>query len=109
MTRAAKHGFCPRCRRHTIAGDDDDALALPALADFVALTHRGELLAVVDGRTTYHLDDGRLYRRDRWQLHRPADPVLPQHRCDQPVPVAWRQPIAPDPARPEDDPEEAPF
>lgn len=104
MTRRARHGFCPRCGRHAVAGDDADAIALPALADPYPLTHRGELLANVDGRRTYLLDDGRLYARDRWQLHRPAAPVLAGHRCGAPVPPDWRAPVPADPPTPQEVP-----
>lgn len=91
---------CPACGAATLVGLDGDACALTATVDVRPLTRTGELLAVVDGRRTYHLAGGRLDRRDRWRIRTATTPVLPEHRCHAPIPDAWRLPPAPSAPRP---------
>lgn len=104
MTRRALESTCPQCWAEIVTGYDGDACAFMAAVDSQRLTHRGELLAVCDGRRTYALDiHGALHRRDRWQLRRQGrEPVLAEHRCHQPIPATWRAAVV-EPTRQEVD------
>ena len=94
MTRRALVADCRDCRQLTLAGTDRNRAALGAIVDNLPLTRGGELLAVLSGRKVYALDiRGALNRRDRWMIRTPSrDPVLPEHRCGDPVPHSWRAP-----------------
>lgn len=88
------------CGARVLAGVDADRCAFNAAVDNSPLTRRGELLAVVAGRRTYELADGRLYRRDRWSIRStPRGAVLAEHDCT-PIPAGWRLPPAPRPPAP---------
>lgn len=93
MSRRA-HGAVCRCGAAILAGDDGDVAAVGARVDPRHLNRTGELLAVIDRRTTYALDPrGALHRRDRWTIRAPArGPVLASHQCGRPLPVHWLTP-----------------
>ena len=94
--RKAKATACKQCGAHIAVGLDDDQCALPAAADPTPLTWAGELAARLNGRRTYEIAARELWHRYREQLRRPApDPVLPEHRCNDPVPTTWLQPVPP--------------
>lgn len=94
MIRRAAATECGTCWAQTLTGVDADTAALRAVVDNWPLTRTGELLAVVAGRATYSLDlTGALHRRDRWSIRRqPRQPVYAEHRCHQPLPLAWCAP-----------------
>lgn len=106
--RKAKLDICP-CGTPVLAGLDDDACAWPAVVDTSPLIPAGELAAVyLEDRRTYDLCVGELWRRERTQHGRESRaPVLPEHRCNDPVPSAWTKP--PDPNRRKDLPDDPPF
>lgn len=85
------------CGIPTLAGFDDHVAALDAWCDLGQLTAEGELRALLDGRQTYRLWNGReLRRRDRWNIpgHPPTQraPVFAEHRCHHPIPATWCMP-----------------
>lgn len=94
MSRSAVDVYCPKCRQPTLVGLSDDRAGYNVRVDPWPLTRGGELLAVVDRRTTFGRDrDGSLHRRCRWQIRATADrPVLAEHRCSSPLPFGWRAP-----------------
>ena len=91
--RKAKAILC-RCGVPVIAGLDDDVCAFTVAADVTALSWAGELAcAVVQARPVFELSGKELHRRYPWRQSRPCEqPVLPEHRCNDPVPPAWTSP-----------------
>lgn len=107
LSRKAKARECRKCRAWVLAGLDGDVAAMEAIADPHYLTAVGELEALLDERTTYDLEHGRLYRRYHWNIAKRAAGtrhlVLAQHRCQQAMPREWQLP------RPERSSQEAEF
>lgn len=96
--RTAGLHLCPRCRRPTLTGLDDDTAARTAHADPAPITPLGEALAVLAGRGTYDLTaiggKRQLWRRDQWHIAGARRyPVLAEHRCGQPL-DAHAEPVA---------------
>ncbi|KAB2347319.1 hypothetical protein [Actinomadura rudentiformis] len=88
--RTAILGRCPRCYAPILTGLDDDNAARTARADPTPITPLGEAVALLAGRATYDLlaPYGRreLWRRDQWHISGARKhPVLPEHRCGQPL------------------------
>jgi len=81
---------------------------MAAVADPVPLSWAGELACnVTQARATYELSVGELHRRYPWRQRQACDePVLPEHRCNDPVPNTWTK--LPNPNLRED-PDEPPF
>lgn len=98
VTDWARPTRCLHCRRPVIEGLDAKILAFTATCDPWPLDPTGELLALLDGRTTYELvaEGGRrrLYRRPPQRIaaappgqrsHAGRFDTLATHRCDQPA------------------------
>lgn len=103
LTRNARMRPHRDCGQLTLAGYDSDRASLDAWCDPYPLTADGEVQALLDERTTYHLWGGRLERRDRWTIRgipagSPSHPVFAEHRCRLPVPRPWR--LSPPPPAP---------
>lgn len=82
--------LCPRCKHPVLSGLDDDNAARTAHADPTPINAIGEALALLSGRATFDLTSGdgkkQLWRRDQWNIAgRRKYPVLPEHRCGQPL------------------------
>lgn len=89
-------GHACGCGAAVLAGVDNDRCGLNATVDPTPLSQAGEWLAVLAGRTTYELADGRLYRRDRWTIATPPrGATVAGHRCRDPIPATWHAPPAP--------------
>lgn len=87
---------CPDCSTLVLVGLDDDSCAFVASAELHPLLHAGELAAIyVEARRTYLLRAGELTVRYLEQYRHPATgPVLPEHRCADPIPAAWLAPTS---------------
>ena len=84
------------CGAPVVAGLDADTCAFPVTSDPVFLTWPGELAASQHDRPTFTLMAQSLFRRDRFARAEPSrHPVLAAHRCNQPIPQAWRTPLPP--------------
>jgi hypothetical protein len=99
---------CQDCRELVIAAISTDALE--TRCDVIPLTRAGELAANLAGRRTMRLDtDRRLWTTGAYRIRTepmPGDRILAEHRCGQPVPAAWTQPLP----EPSDSPDmEVPF
>ena len=103
MSRSSSRHQCHKCGAHIRSGLDADVLAFVARVDDEPVTRQGELLAILNGRRTYSLEGGRLYRRERHHLQIPARAPYAQHRCWEPFPAPWLAP-APRPAAATDAP-----
>lgn len=104
--RRAALARCPRCKAPVLAGHDD--LGLPTHADPTPLTRTAELALHLAGRPTYAVERGELVARDRWRIRRPATgPVVPEHRCDAPIPADGHAPSPP--GRPTADHDQPPY
>lgn len=89
---AAQPSHCPHCQHPVLNGPDNDHCAQPANADPTPLNAQGEAIAQLLGLATYLYDtDGRLWRRDQWQItgqpagvQNPQTPgdVVAQHQCE---------------------------
>jgi hypothetical protein len=103
ITDRASLTVCTRCAAPIIRGHAEGLLAT---ADPTPLTRHAELTLLAAGRHTYALHHGgELVHRNRYRLHREVHPVLPEHRCGQPVEPAGLDPWPPVPA----DPDQPPF
>lgn len=75
--------------------------ARDTLCDVIPLSRPGELAANIAGRRTLRLDtDKRLWTTGADRIRTepmPGDRILAEHRCGQPIPAAWIQPL-PSPA-----------
>lgn len=103
VTRTTRLQVCTRCHVTILTGLDADYAALTARADPTPLDRLGEVLALAAGRPTYDLaprggQKRQLDYRDEYRIsgHR-RYPVLPAHKCGQPLPAAE----TPTPARKE--------
>lgn len=81
---------CPRCKKPILSGLDDDNAARTAHADPTPINPVGEAIALLSGRATFDLTSTngkkQLWRRDQWHIgRRRTHPVLPEHRCGQPL------------------------
>lgn len=81
---------CPRCKAPILSGLDDDTAARSVHADPTPINPVGEALALLAGRATFDLTAAggkrQLWRRDEWHISgRRKFPVLPEHRCGQPL------------------------
>lgn len=88
--RAATIRQCPKCKAPILTGLDADKCALTARADPTPITPLGETIALLQTRSTYNLTTmhSRKYldHRDQWTITMPRRwPVLPEHRCHQPL------------------------
>jgi hypothetical protein len=89
--RTATLTQCRQCAAPILTGLDNDIAALTAKTDPTPITPLGETIALLQGRNTYNLttnSNGRkeLDHRDQWQISAPRKhPVLPEHRCGQPL------------------------
>lgn len=92
MSRHANKTLCHKCGAHIRNGLDNDALAFVARVDDERVTHNGELRAILNGRRTYSLEAGRLYRRHSHQLRKPATATYVEHRCWEMFPAEWLTP-----------------
>jgi len=87
--RGVRHTRCLVCNADVLAGFDEDACAKPAIVDPHPLSVIGELLALLEDRRTYRLDQHgqgmALWHRSHWQIKgSPASDtvlVLTDHRC----------------------------
>lgn len=84
---------CRTCHSPTLRGLDADTCAFEITLDPTPLDPLGEVLALTAGRRTYDLTHtaGRYEINPRTHHHitRPRRyPVLTEHRCGQPLPVA---------------------
>jgi hypothetical protein len=90
--RQCKPYVCTKCGAQCLRGDDADACAMVATVDAEPVDGFGEVLALLDGLTTYDIAQvGRkakvgvyeLFYRAAWHyLHSaPSAPVFVQHRC----------------------------
>lgn len=87
VTRTARLRHCRRCGLAVLAGIDN--LGMTVACWPMAITHRGELSALLAGLRTFYLDGDRLI--SRWHLNigriSPDEhDVHIQHRCGDPVP-----------------------
>lgn len=108
MRSTATATRCQDCRQLVIAAINTDAR--DTLCDVIPLTRTGELHANLAGRRTMRLDtDKRLWTTGAYRIRTepmPGDRILVEHRCGQPVPAAWTQPLP----EPSDSPDtEVPF
>lgn len=100
------------CQAHVLVGLDADMCALTVYVEPYALTPHGEVEALRDQRTTYHLQQGALHPRTAYTI--PGKPpshartILASHTCHHPIPESWRLPPAPDTRRPQPS-QEPPF
>jgi hypothetical protein len=106
--RKARPKPCPACGVTVLVGLNNDICAWTVAVDPTPLTHHGELLAVLSGRTSYALRNDTLHHRPHDCIkteHQHGD-VVTDHKCDQPIPVEWRAPTAtrPNLTRPDDQP-----
>lgn len=99
MSRVASKGSCHKCGANIRSGLDNDYIAMVARVDDEIVTRQGELLAVINGRRTYSLEGGRLYRREKHHYKTVAAAPYVEHRCWEPFPASW---LAPPPPRPAD-------
>jgi hypothetical protein len=104
LSRTAKMLECRDCKSHVIAGLDADRCAREAVCDPLALSKQGEALALIAGRSTWHLLAGRLEYRDHWRiLGYPAGsvnrPVVASHLCHHQIPSDWAAPAPITPLR----------
>ncbi|MFC5744797.1 hypothetical protein [Actinomadura rugatobispora] len=88
--RTAALRTCPHCHHPILTGLDDDTAARSVRADPTPITPLGETLALLAGRATFDLQAvyGRreMWRRDQWHIQSARRwPVLPEHRCGQPL------------------------
>jgi hypothetical protein len=90
-TRVARGRRCRTCREYTLAGLDANRCALPVAVDVDPLSPRGEVAAVLSGRTTYSLrllaDQLELDRRGAFEIRSGRTErldVLPRHVCGLP-------------------------
>ena len=105
-TRKAKLIACIRCDEPVLRGLDGDVAAFSAWAGVYPLGEYGEVQALIAGRRTYELHNGRLDRRDQWMIAgTPASSttVVTDHVCGEPIPDDWVRPIKPQPRREESD------
>lgn len=96
--RIARAALCPRCGAAVMVGDDADRMAARAQVDPVPLDARGELVALLQGRSTYTLRYGAQgYAIDyRAAVDIQGGPpgaytdrdVVADHRCGMPLPCA---------------------
>lgn len=107
-SRRAQLTHCP-CGMPTLTGLDNDRCAFPANADLSFLTWPGEIAAIhLDGRVTYALLAGTLFRRDEpTRSTESTHPIVAEHRCGDPIPDTWRKPTPP--TRRREDTNEPPF
>jgi hypothetical protein len=89
-TRATGIRLCPKCRAPILTGLDAEICAFTVRVDPTPITPLGEAIALLQGRATYNLADGpnrkELDLRDQWRITMPRKyPVLPEHRCGQPL------------------------
>ena len=88
--RAAGLRTCQKCKAPILTGLDADMCALTARADPISIDALGETIALLAGRRTFDLvtANGRkeLNGREEWHISAPRRyPVLPEHRCGQPL------------------------
>jgi hypothetical protein len=84
--RRAERLHCYRCRALVLAGYDDDVAGLLTYVDAVTVDAVTEMTALLGGRSTYTLDDGRLQRRRHYDIAaRRHEVVLVEHACGQVV------------------------
>lgn len=103
--RKAKLTICP-CGSPVLAGLDDDRCAFTANADIRQLTPAGETATtVLLQRATFELAVHELWRRRDSEHGKPSRfPILPEHRCNDPVPSTWTKPPNPNLREDPDDP-----
>lgn len=100
LTRNAAIRTHKPCRTPCLAGIDD--IGYDTWCDLGELTPTGEVNALLEDRRTFDLHAQRLLcRRFASRIaYAPAGrdtgrPVFAEHRCDAPIPDAWRQPPPP--------------
>jgi len=103
MRATAEVKRCQECRAMVIAAINTDAR--DTLCDVIPLSRPGELAANIAGRRTLRLDtDKRLWTTGADRIRTepmPGDRILAEHRCGQPVPAAWTQPLPEPPDSPD--------
>lgn len=85
---------CPRCAVAVLTGLDQPTAALEATAGVYEVDELGELIAVLNGLSTYHL----IYENKKWVIARRGidalncgvrrHPVIAQHNCGVEIPPA---------------------
>lgn len=91
ITTKTAGDLCPRCQALTLTGY---AEGLHARVDPTPITPRGELAVLLTGRATYTLSREGLIERDADRIAGRSlhGPVLPAHRCGQPIPAEHHAP-----------------
>ena len=92
-TRAVTICCCEKCAAPILVGLDADVCALLVRVDPTPLDEIGEAIALVTNRATYDLAKGpkrkELWPREPQHIRAPRrHPVLPAHKCGQPLPAA---------------------
>jgi len=91
----ARHGTCANCGAHVIRARAGRIAALDVIADAEPLDATGEILALLQGRLTWHLvtewETQRITWRDTTSIRAgpPRHPVIADHQCP-PQPVQGR-------------------
>lgn len=82
ISTRATLALCTSCGMPVLAAH---AEGIPTTVDVTPLTRRGELLTVTEGRACFALRAGELVHRDMHRLITPANVVVAEHRCHDPV------------------------
>ncbi len=90
--RTARLRTCPHCQAPVLAGLDAERAGTRAVADLTPVNEMGEAIALINGRATFDLikTGGRmeLNWRDSFAIEGVRRyPVIPAHKCGQPLDV----------------------